>query len=52
MVRCRDVFEEGQLKLETLGFAIWEESSMGIGEAVADLSDPGLMIGGSQWVSL
>lgn len=52
MVSCKGVFEDEYLKLEIVGFAIWEERSMDIGEAVADLSDSGLVteavtVGGS-----
>lgn len=39
-------------KWETLGFAIWEERRVGAGEAVAHLSDPGLMVELSRRVAL
>lgn len=52
MVSCKGVFEEEYLKLKIVEFAIWEERSMDVGEAGADLSDSGLVteavtVGGS-----
>lgn len=52
MVSCKGVFEDEYLKLEIVGFAIWEERSTDTGEAVADLSDSGVVTGcHSGWFS-
>lgn len=40
------------IKLEILGFGIWEERRVNAEEAVADLSDPRLMVEPSQQVAL
>lgn len=44
VVGCRGVSEGEYLKLQTSGFAIWEERRVGTGEAVLDPSDPGLTV--------
>lgn len=38
--------------METLGFAVWQEGRMVIGEAMADLSGPVLTSKPSQWAAL